>query len=460
MNSNAFSRRHILRGLGASTLLSRFGSLSALAQPATNSPSDYKALVCILLAGGNDPHNTIVPLTQPAFDAYKLARGGLALPDANGPLLEVETPNDVAYGLNPGLSFIHHLWGTQPGGGQGKLAVLANAGLLVEPVTRQQYLNALSGVQLPTNLFSHSDQIQQMQSGIASSGGGTGWGGRAGDALQALNGGSVFPTAVSLSGPSLFCTGGKIQSTSLFPGFNCDMSGMNLFPQTAAAARLNGLKNVLEFDSGLKLVQAANLARKDSMDLNALLISSSAQVDTAFPITPIGAQLKQVAKIIKLREATGMSRQVFFCVHPGFDTHAAQSWFHWNLLNELSEAMNAFYTATVDDLTIPDQVTTFTISDFGRTLQPSGTGCDHGWGSHHLLMGGAVRGGQVYGTFPTLALGGPDDAGSRGVLIPTTSIAQYGATLARWFGVPDGADMASVFPTLSNFTVQDLGFMG
>jgi uncharacterized protein (DUF1501 family) len=179
-----------------------------------------------------------------------------------------------------------------------------------------------------------------------------------------------------------------------------------------------------------------------------------------FPGTTLGDQLKQVAKIIKLRDTTGMSRQVFLCTLGGFDTHGSQSWQHWDLLKQLSEAMSAFYTAT-NEMGIPDRVTSFTLSDFGRSLQPSGSGSDHGWGSHHLIMGGAVQGGQMYGTFPTMALGGPDDCGSRGVLIPSTSTEQYAATLARWLGVSD-AELPTVFSNLGNFgSIQqaNLGFL-
>ena len=460
MNANSLTRRQMLGGMGASALMGRLGSLGALAQT-SGAASDYKALVCILLAGGNDGHNTIVPLTQSAFNTYKAARGSLALPDSNGALLQVQTPTGTPYGLNPGLRFINHLWSTSATGGPGRLAVLANVGMLVQPLTRLQYTNPQSPVPVPTNLFSHADQVQQMQSGIASSSGGTGWGGRAADSLQALNGAATFPAAISLAGPSLYCTGASIRSTSLFPGFNCDMAGMDLWPASAATARQTGIQQVLQFDSGLKLVQAANKSRKDAMDLNALLTdSTAAKINTTFPSTTIGAQLQQVAKLIQIRATTGMSRQVFFCSLGGFDTHGSQSWQQWDLLGDLSEAMDAFYSATVNDLQIPDKITTFTISDFGRTLQPNGSGTDHGWGSHHLIMGGAVKGGDVYGTFPNLALGGPDDSGSRGAMIPSTSLTQYGATLARWFGVPDGPSMDTVFPTLGNFPVKDLGFMG
>ena len=456
MNST-FSRRRLLTGLGASALMSRLGAINSLAQ-SSGAASDYKALVCVFLTGGNDGHNTIVPLTQSAFNAYKQARGGLALPDNNGPLVQVQTSNGTPYGLSNGLRFLQNLWApssTTPG----RLAMLANVGMLNEPVTRQQYLNPPPALSLPTNLFSHPDQQQQMQSSI-NGGGGPGWGGRAADELQAMNSGAAFPAAVSLSGPALFCTGSSIQSTSLFPGFDCDMAGMTLWPASAGTARMTGLQQVLQFDNGLKLTQAANQSRKDAIALNALLTGASSQINTVFPATSIGDQLHQVAKIINLRATTGMSRQVFFCSLDGFDTHGGQSWQQWDLLSDLSEALAAFYNATINDLGIPDKVTAFTMSDFGRTLQSNTTGTDHGWGNHHLIMGGAVKGGDVYGTFPDLTLGGPDDSSNRGSLIPSTSISQYGATLARWFGVPDGPAMASVFPSLANFTTQDLGFMG
>lgn len=452
MNQHFISRRSLLKGLGATAMLTRFGWMNALAQ---QNPPDYKALVCVFLVGGNDGHNTIVPLTQSEFNAYQSARGTLALPDNNGPLVQIQDQvTGTPFGLNPGLNPLAPFWNS------GRLGVLANVGMLVKPVTRAQYL--ANSVPLPTNLFSHSDQIQQMQAAIPSSSAGTGWGARAADMVSELNGGSAFPAAISCAGPALFCTGNIVQSASLLPGFDLQPSGMNLWPASASAARLNGLQQVLQFDSGLALVQAANKVRKDALDLNALMQGGNAQINTVFPGDSLGAQLRQVAKLIKLRDTTGVKRQVFFCMLGGFDTHGSQAWQHWDLLSQVANAMAAFQNCMENELGTANQVTSFTLSDFGRTLQPSGSGCDHGWGNHHFILGGAVQGGRIHGTFPSLALGGPDDSGSRGALIPTTSVEQYACTLAKWLGVAD-EDLPTVFgnlyQNLNLFGTPTLNFM-
>jgi uncharacterized protein (DUF1501 family) len=312
---------------------------------------------------------------------------------------------------------------------------------------------------VPTNLFSHADQQIQMQAGNPNGSGGTGWAGRIADAVQSMNGASSFPPSISMAGSALFCTGNVVQSASLIPGFDLTLDGMTGWPASAAAAKVQGLQEILTFDTGLALVQSANKVHQDAITLNGLLKSLNAgtPLSTVFPQTGIGQQLQQVAQIIRLRASTGMSRQVFFCSLGGFDTHSGESWAQWDLLRQVSDGLMALYNATIE-MGVPDQVTTFTESDFGRTLQPSGSGSDHGWGSHHLVMGGAVKGGDVYGTFPTLALGGPDDANNRGVLIPTSSLDQYGATMAKWFGV-SAAAMPQVFPNLANFATADLGFL-
>ncbi len=442
------TRRNFLR-MAALAGATRFGAMNALAQTASN---DYKALVCIFLFGGNDANNTLIPQTQSEFNAYRSIRGNVALPDNSAQLLQVSAANGTPYALSSGLSGIHPLWA------QGKFAVVANVGMLVQPVTRAQFLAGSAPV--PTNLFSHSDQIVQMQAGTPNSSAGSGWAGRVADASIGLNGASTFPPAVSMAGPALFCRGNAVQSASLIPGFDMGLYGMNFWPAEAAAARSQGLQEVLSLDSGVQLIQAANKIRQDALALSGMLkgLQSAAPLTSQFPGTSLGNQLKQVAQIIQLRAQIGLKRQVFFCSLDGFDTHGSQAWQHWQLLGQLSAAMSAFYNATVE-MGVADRVTTFTESEFGRTLQPSGQGTDHAWGGHHLVVGGAVKGGDVYGRYPAMALGGPDDAGSRGVWIPSTSLDQYGATFGKWFGLSPAA-LGTVFPNLANFAAPDLGFMG
>ena len=436
------TRRALLR---AACALTAAPALPSLAQ----GTEDYRALVCIFLAGGCDGHNVLVPQSAAAYADYKRLRGGLALPDQSASLLPITTPGGVPYALNSGLQTVHPLWA------QGKLGAIANVGPLLVPTTRAQITAGTAT--LPANLFSHADQMQQTQAGNGS-GGGTGWGGRTADALISRNGSSRFPAAISMSGGALFTNGVQVPSASLVPGFNLDVSGMNTWPASATAARAQALNEILALDGGVRLIQAANQVRRDALSLGTLLRSSGAgTVNTVFPGTDLGRQLQQVARVIALRAGVGVRRQVFFVQLGGFDTHSSQSWQQWDLLRQLGDAMGAFYTATVE-LGVAPLVTTFTQSEFGRSLQPSGSGSDHGWGNHHLILGGSVKGGQVYGRFPYPALGGADDANSRGVLIPSTSLEQFGATLARWFGL-DATALATAFPALAAFPTQDLGFM-
>jgi uncharacterized protein (DUF1501 family) len=476
MNTN--TRRTFLRIAGLAPL-ARFGAMNAFASSGVD--PNYKALVCIFLFGGNDGNNMIVPAPGTGeYAAYKAIRGSLALPDPNATLQGMNVtpktyvgPNKTpAYALNDGLKLILPLWGS------GQLAVIANVGLLVQPTTQAQYQATVTGgpaVPLPTNLFSHADQQVQMQAGIPSSSASTGWAGRVADAVAAQNAGGSFPPSVSVSGPALFSKGNVVQSASLIPGFNMQLNGFTTWQPAVGQTRQTQYQSILTLNSGLTMIQAADKVRQDAVNLSALLsnLPPASPFTRPFPQTDIGAQLQQVAQIMQLQPQIGLKRQIFFCSLGGFDTHSGQSWQQFSLLGEIADAMLSLYSAT-QDLGIANQVTTFTESEFGRTLQPSGTGCDHGWGGHQLVLGGAVHGGDIYGRYPTMAIGGPDDCLSnsnpstpaRGAWLPSTAIDQFAATLGKWFGVDmtNPGIVAQTFPNLASFTSAglpaDLGFMG
>jgi uncharacterized protein (DUF1501 family) len=448
----AFSRRDFLKrtcctaaaGFAAASF-DKFGLVNALAQSA----QDYKSLVCVFLFGGNDSNNMVVPMSSAAYASYLQTRSVLALPQAS--LLPIAPPSAGAFGLHPKFTELQALFN------QKHLALLANVGTLVRPTTRAQYQQRQ--VNLPQNLYSHEDQQAQMQTGALAGNGQTGWAGRTADKIQTIYGGT-FPIIISLAGTNIFCEGltaRAIQSsgdpTKLLSGFSSSAESQS---------RMSALQNLLTFDTGVSLIQAASTTTTNSLADSKTLadaLAAKPTLATVFPNSGLANQLKQVAQIISVRSALGVQRQIFFVSIGGFDTHSDQLNAHNTLFTQLSQAMNAFYQATVE-MGSASQVTAFTLSDFSRTYAPDSTsGTDHAWGGHHLIMGGAVKGGDFYGTFPTLALSGPDDATDQGRWIPTTSLDQYAATLANWFGVPP-ADLPTIFPNLANFTTPVLNFVG
>ena len=406
--------------------------------------TDYKALVCIYLFGGNDGNNLIVPVDTARYTAYQQLRGDLSLA-GNELLPEVADQHGNPWAFHYGLAEL------QPIFQAGQMAVVLNMGQLAKPLTRATYL---SGQAAPTNLFSHSDQTVQAQTGLPTPNG-SGWGGRLLDCF----GTNDSLAAVSLSQPSLFLQGFNAGGNVIPPGANLNLSGMNFWPNTEALQRRQALNQILNLDGGNPVRQAANKQFKDGLQLaDTLAANSAAGVSVGtFPGTNIGNQLREVARLIKIRSAMGPGRQVFFVSLDGFDLHSSQDWTQWYLFNQLSQAVAAFHNA-VGDAGLLSQVTTFTQSEFGRTIQPSGSGSDHAWGNHHIVLGGAVQGG-VYGTLPTFALGGPDDANDRGVWIPTIATSQFGATLGKWFGATP-ENLAWAFPNLIEFPTSDIGFMG
>lgn len=450
MHTHTPARRHFLKlstrlatlgltGLGFGPARSWFVADAAAAPLLT----DYKALVCIFLFGGNDGNNVIVPVDTARYTAYSALRAGLALAPARL-LSPIADGSGNQYALNNNLGELN------AGFGLGKLAIVLNTGSLERPLTRAQYQQ---GVQAPSNLFSHSDQSLQAQTGSSQNLVSGGWGGR----LLDVFGVTDTLGAVSVSSPAMFLQSGGGAPNVIPPGANLGLSGMSFSPQSAADARKAAVSAMLAMDGGHPLRTAANDAFADGLQLAATLGNTTVTINTVFPGTGLGTQLLQVAKLIKMRSQIGPGRQVFFCSMGGFDTHTSQDGTHSNLLRELSAAMGAFYLAT-EEIGMAGSVTAFTQSDFARTMQPNGTGTDHAWGNHQFVLGGAVRGG-IYGALPTLALGGPDDSGDRGAWIPTVSTSQFGATLGKWFGASPG-ELAATFPTLANFGVSDIGFMG
>lgn len=511
---NKDRREFLMKSCGAlsmaaiATQMRHFGMMSTVAAQTIEKdlspaiPSDYRALVCIFLAGGNDGNNTVIPnftTTQAVsnYNDYAAARNpqGLALsstapPNPPAPLtgtqIIVPRMGNLEYALHPALGVqpagtnivnngIHELWGL------GKMAIVCNVGTLVQPTTRTTYLN--NSVPKPFQLFSHSDQVSQYQGGRSDTQSFTGWGGRISDIRTAPdNPSALIPMVTSIAGAQLFTSGQStlplaIADSNTLLNAVLNPAGYGTAPTGSTLARLNAFNALRTQDLSSNYVAAASHVTDLAMQANAAL-QSLVTVNTTFPNTSIGRQLKQVALLIKKRTDLSVNRQVFYVQLGGFDTHTNQVTNQNNLFIQLSQAMRAFYDEMVAQ-NLSDKVTQFTMADFSRTLNPAGTGAgvvgsDHAWGNHLFVVGSGITGSNFYGLngangtpFPQLAFNTADDSdngtGARGRWVPATSVEQYTATLAKWFGVP-AASMASVFPKIANFTNSggintDLGFM-
>jgi uncharacterized protein (DUF1501 family) len=452
MSRRAFLRR--AAALSSAGLASRLDFINAIGAANAQAATDYKALVCVFMFGGNDGNNTVIPLDSAGYAQYATARpsaSGIQLAQAS--LLPIQPANTgTPLGLHPALAQVRTLFT------QNKAAVLANVGTLLAPTSQAQY----AAGQRPLSLYSHSDQQAQWQSSISSAAAGTGWGGRLADSVAAYNAGTGFPVVTSLDGTVLFTTGTTSAPLTIPVAGSFALAG---YSGTAAAnARLAALQQLQASDLANTYAAGANAIGRQALQLSAtvnpILASTTSTIAPLFAglSTTTAKQLYQVAKLIEARAVTGAKRQIFFVQLGSFDTHNDQLNRQQNLFAELDPALKAFYDATVA-LGVGSQVTTFTLSDFGRTLQPaSGGGTDHAWGSHHFIIGDAVKGGSLYGKYPQLVLAGPDDAEKEGRWIPTTAVDQYGATLARWFGVAP-SQLQAVFPNLGRFATSDLGFL-
>lgn len=434
-------------------------NLASIAEASAATAADYKAIVCVFLYGGNDYGNTLVPYDANNYALYQQLRPTLAYAASSltGTVLTpTVAPIDAAgfarqYALAPELAPLLPIFDA------GRMAAVLNVGTLVQPTSKLQYTN--KSVLLPPKLFSHNDQQSVWQSS-APEGAATGWGGRMGDLFQSGNGNTTF-TCVNVSGNAVFLSGNSAVQYQVSPGGSVPLSGLKS-PLFGSAACTEALRTLVSQPRTHLLENEYNRVMQRSISANDVLtgaLATAPTIATPFP-TPnaLADQLKLVARMISNASAIGARRQVFFVSLGGFDNHDGLLTIHPGLLKSVADAVSAFYSATVE-LGVADKVTTFTASDFGRTLSGNNDGSDHGWGSMHFVLGGAVNGKRFYGTPPAVANNGPDDVG-QGRLLPSTSVDQYAATLGKWLGASD-TDLLSVLPNLANYnpSVRNLGFV-
>jgi uncharacterized protein (DUF1501 family) len=470
------SRRRFLLGAagGATAALGGFGfSLNSMAASAglsakaTPIPTDYRAMVCFFLFGGNDSANTLIPYDQTSYNEYVVAReGSLARPFGITrlrtdllPLNASSLTDGRQMALPKEMSQLKNLYDA------GKVGILPNVGVLSYPTTKAQYEN--DTVELPPQLFSHSDHQRFWQLGVPSYNTKTGWAGRVGDLLAGANNSNVS-MCMSMRGNNSWQVGNTVLPYPLNPEYGAPKlwSSWDTNRMTAVNAMHNQTRtNLLE--------RQVSRVYKRSVDAQIgveAALKFALTLESFFPIAPadlapglveeynnVMDQFRMVARLIAAREVLGHKRQMFFVSLGGFDNHDSLAE-HPGRLRIVSDAMAAFYKAT-EALNIAQNVTTFTASDFGRPLKSNGSGSDHGWGAHHFVMGGAVNGGNLYGKVPKTVINGPDTLDNQGHLLPTTSVDEYSATLARWYGVSQ-ADIPLVIPNIGRFAKADMGFMG
>ncbi|NDZ13312.1 Tat pathway signal protein [Variovorax sp. WS11] len=465
----AFLRRSGQLAMAGSALpfalnLAAIGEAAAQAAPG----DDYKALVCVFLFGGNDYANTVVTYDDPSYNAYSAIRGGgagqtaggvaLAKADLAPTLLSPSTAlaDGRQYALHPSMTALAGLFNTDA-----KMAVQLNVGPLVVPLTRAQYNSGNKKLYpVPPKLFSHNDQQSTWQSS-SPEGSTVGWGGNIGDLVLTQNSNSLF-TCMSVSGNAVFLSGDTALQYQVSTGGAVkigSVTGGNVYGSSSVKA---AMAQLVQQARGHALENEYNKVTKRAVDAEGAITSAiggayafGAYPATTFPDTGLGRQLAMVARLIRGRATLGTKRQVFFVSMGGFDLHDNLIANQPGLMKQLSDGMTAFYREMVVQ-GMGDKVTAFTASDFGRTLASNGDGSDHGWGGHHFVVGGAVKGKQIYGTPQVVSinndskLAGYDGHVGQGRLIPSTSVDQYGATLASWFGVPAG-DLENILPNLRNF---------
>ncbi len=493
-----------------------WAALNAMGQASAQTATSYKAMVCIFLAGGNDTFNTVLATDPGSWSAYTAVRNQLptsialmapgVAPDASrsagsperlGGVLPlkpgIEVP-DRRFARHPRLTGLQNLFNTQR-----RLAIVANVGPLIQTVTKDQVLAVQRGaagssaIKLPSKLYSHNDQQNSWQA-LSPEGARHGWGGRLVDVFVPAGVQPSYYGAISLSGNAVWLSGDRIKQYQMSAGgavalgassgtTNNTIYGSKPLADAIRRITSNGMAGASAPGTArvghVLMADIGTVAERSIKAESALTAAFASQPVTDRPLGPdsrlkyinlngtestnnLAVQLQSVARVIAARSALGVGRQVFFVQLGGFDTHDNQNFAHADLMARLDHALS-YFDETLGLLGVRSQVTTFTASDFGRTFTSNGDGTDHGWGAHHFVMGGAVRGGQVFGNFPTYGVKSSKDNSfdsvdqlNNGVLLPTTSVEVFGATLANWFGVPD---KKYIFPNLKNFSVQNLGFM-
>jgi len=446
------NRRNFLKSSSAAAVFAATPGLAYSQLVGGGAPfDDYRALVCVFLFGGNDSFNMLVPRSDAEYDVYQTSRQNLAI--AQQDLLPITTPGTGAtlYGMHPTMTSLQQLFEA------GNATFVTNVGPLVEPTTQDDFFN--KSVALPPQLFSHNDQQDQWNSLKGNQTSKTGWAGRMADLIRSNVAGQQMATNASLFGNNLLQSADETIAYVMGPGGPLQFTGFSTTPGEPGYEQRQAFIRILEaqygsiYERAFAEVQSRAIATADTVTA---AIEARPPPNTIFPQSELGQQLQTVARLIAARDDLQMQRQVFFVAAGGFDSHDNQNQDQPGLLADISESLAAFYNATVE-LGVSDMVTTFTQSDFGRTLTSNGDGTDHAWGGNQVVLGDSVIGGQLIGSYPELQIGGPEDVGG-GRFIPSTSADQYAATLAKWFGIPD-VDLDLVAPNLANFPIRDLGFM-
>ncbi len=468
MKKNHISRRkfigHSCAAIGYTSLFSSLINIKAIASAAMDNSllldgsRDYKALVFLMLSGGNDSFNMLIPRGPTEYNEYALTRSNLAIPQNEILAINPNTSNGKLFGLHPNFGDMQQMFES------GKLAFLSNVGNLVEPTTKQEYLDGT--VQTPLGLFSHADQQQQWHTGRPHERTNKGWGGRIAELVNDMNSNPNISMNISLRGTNIFQSGESIipftinenGSTGIYDFYEED-------PNPIIELRNIALNSMMEKDyqdvfknTYMQTIKTSNEASHEFQTA----IDNVPEFATPLPENNyLASQLRMVAKTIAARDTLGFSRQIFFVEQEGWDNHDELLINHGNLMQTVNDALN-YFNLVMEEINTSNEVTTFSISDFGRTLTSNGNGTDHAWGGNAFIMGGAVNGKDMYGAYPTLALNSDLDL-YNGVLIPTTPADMYLAELSQWFGVSN-TDLDMIFPNLSNFYdtgsgVPPIGFM-